>query len=60
MNDDNARCAQELEEERSLALLLALDECQCKGVCTESMRLLMYETGAGSLPNRFQPGDTNG
>ena len=45
----------ELNEERSLAILMALDECKAKGVCRETMRLLVYETGAGNLVGRFQP-----
>ena len=38
-----------IEEERALMLLSALDECVEKGVSRESMKVLVYETGASSL-----------
>ena len=45
--------AQELEQERALSLLMALDECKARGVSKESLRLLVYETGAGALVGKF-------
>ena len=41
--------ADRIEEERGLMLLSALDECRAKGVSLQSMKVLVYETGASSL-----------
>lgn len=54
MNTDDARQAQELEQERALTLLMALDECKSRGVSKASLAVLIYETGAGALAGKFQ------
>lgn len=43
-----------IDEERSMRLLSALDECRLKGVSTESMRVLVYETGAACLITKLE------
>jgi len=53
VNDSDTRQAQELEQERAMELLSALDECWKKNVSVHSLRILVFETGAGSLLNNF-------
>ena len=52
------RQSQELEEERIYKILLALDECRTRGVSEESLKTLIFETGASSLIRRKDARET--
>ena len=47
---------QQLEDERCMKILLALDECRSRGVSQESLQTLIYETGASRL---YKPKEGN-
>ena len=53
MNTLEAITAQECDQERALTLLMALDECKARGVSLEALKVLVYETGAGGLVDRY-------